>query len=167
MRSKLRRWMRELVVLLLLAMAVMWGMDQLRKPVLPADFSGMPMQTLTGSQVDLAALSADRPLLLYIWATWCGICRYTTPAVNEMAEQGANVMTLAMRSGDDQELTRYLQKRQLSMPVINDARGNLARQWQVGVTPTLVVISKGKVVTATTGWTSAWGMKLRLWWASV
>ncbi|EHM49408.1 thiol-disulfide isomerase/thioredoxin [Yokenella regensburgei] len=167
MRSKLRRWMRELVVLLLLAMAVMWGMDQLRKPVLPADFSGMPMQTLTGSQVDLAALSADRPLLLYIWATWCGICRYTTPAVDEMAEQGANVMTLAMRSGDDQELTRYLQKRQLSMPVINDARGNLARQWQVGVTPTLVVISKGKVVTATTGWTSAWGMKLRLWWASV
>jgi thiol-disulfide isomerase/thioredoxin len=167
MRSKLRRWMRELVVLLLLAMAVMWGMDQLRKPVLPADFSGMPMQTLTGSQVDLAALSADRPQLLYIWATWCGICRYTTPAVDEMAEQGANVMTLAMRSGDDQELTRYLQKRQLSMPVINDARGNLARQWQVGVTPTLVVISKGKVVTATTGWTSAWGMKLRLWWASV
>ncbi|QIU90486.1 protein disulfide oxidoreductase [Yokenella regensburgei] len=167
MRGKLRRWMRELVVLLLLAMAVMWGMDQLRKPVLPADFSGMPMQTLTGSQVDLAALSADRPLLLYIWATWCGICRYTTPAVDEMAEQGANVMTLAMRSGDDQELTRYLQKRQLSMPVINDARGNLARQWQVGVTPTLVVISKGKVVTATTGWTSAWGMKLRLWWASV
>ncbi|KFD22958.1 protein disulfide oxidoreductase [Yokenella regensburgei] len=167
MRSKLRRWMRELVVLLLLAMAVMWGMDQLRKPVLPADFSGMPMQTLTGSQVDLAALSADRPLLLYIWATWCGICRYTTPAVDAMVEQGANVMTLAMRSGDDQELTRYLQKRQLSMPVINDARGNLARQWQVGVTPTLVVISKGKVVTATTGWTSAWGMKLRLWWASV
>ncbi|MGK0601424.1 protein disulfide oxidoreductase [Yokenella regensburgei] len=167
MRSKLRRWMRELVVLLLLAMAAMWGMDQLRKPVLPADFSGMPMQTLTGSQVDLAALSADRPLLLYIWATWCGICRYTTPAVDVMAEQGANVMTLAMRSGDDQELTRYLQKRQLSMPVINDARGNLARQWQVGVTPTLVVISKGKVVTATTGWTSAWGMKLRLWWASV
>lgn len=167
MRSKLRRWMRELVVLLLLAMAAMWGMDQLRKPVLPADFSGMPMQTLTGSQVDLAALSADRPLLLYIWATWCGICRYTTPAVDAMAEQGANVMTLAMRSGDDQELTRYLQKRQLSMPVINDARGNLARQWQVGVTPTLVVISKGKVVTATTGWTSAWGMKLRLWWASV
>ncbi|MDR3103094.1 MAG: protein disulfide oxidoreductase [Yokenella regensburgei] len=167
MRSKLRRWMRELVVLLLLAMAVMWGMDQLRKPVLPADFSGMPMQTLTGSQVDLAALSADRPLLLYIWATWCGICRYTTPAVDEMEEQGANVMTLAMRSGDDQELTRYLQKRQLSMPVINDARGNLARQWQVGGTPTLVVISKGKVVTATTGWTSAWGMKLRLWWASV
>lgn len=167
MRSKLRRWMRELVVLLLLAMTVMWGMDQLRKPVLPADFSGMPMQTLTGGQVDLAALSADRPMLLYIWATWCGICRYTTPAVDEMAEQGANVMTLAMRSGDDQELTRYLQKRQLSMPVINDARGNLARQWQVGVTPTLVVISKGKVVTATTGWTSAWGMKLRLWWASV
>ncbi|MDU7768141.1 MAG: protein disulfide oxidoreductase, partial [Serratia marcescens] len=25
----------------------------------------------------------------------------------------------------------------------------------------------GKVVQTTTGWTSYWGMKLRLWWAAV
>ncbi len=34
------------------------------------------------------------------------------------------------------------------------------------VTPTLVVISQGEVKSVTTGWTSSWGMRLRLWLAS-
>ncbi len=34
------------------------------------------------------------------------------------------------------------------------------------VTPTLVVISQGEVKSVTTGWTSGWGMRLRLWLAS-
>ncbi|PYA56163.1 protein disulfide oxidoreductase, partial [Serratia marcescens] len=45
--------------------------------------------------------------------------------------------------------------------------GTLSAQWQIGVTPTFVVVSQGKVVQSTTGWTSYWGMKLRLWWAAV
>ncbi|MNT86119.1 hypothetical protein D3C72_2263670 [compost metagenome] len=53
------------------------------------------------------------------------------------------------------------------MPVVNDPRGKLSAQWQIGVTPTLVFISKGQVVQSTTGWTSYWGMKLRLWWAGL
>ena len=52
------------------------------------------------------------------------------------------------------------------MPTVNDASGELAREWDVKVTPTLVVISHGEVKSITTGWTSGWGMRLRLWLAS-
>lgn len=86
--SKLRRWAREGIVLVLLALAVMWGVDQYRKPTLPATFSATPMQGIDGTMHDIAALSQDRPLLIYVWATWCSICRYTTPAVNKLAEEG-------------------------------------------------------------------------------
>ncbi|HAJ7641775.1 TPA: protein disulfide oxidoreductase, partial [Escherichia coli] len=41
------------------------------------------------------------------------------------------------------------------------------RNWEISVTPTLVVVSKGQVVTTTSGWTSYWGMKLRLWRAAM
>jgi len=53
------------------------------------------------------------------------------------------------------------------MPVVNDPRGEISSQWDVGVTPTFVIISKGEVVSSTTGWTSSWGLKARLWWAGL
>jgi hypothetical protein len=55
----------------------------------------------------------------------------------------------------------------MTLPTVNDPSGQLARQWDIQVTPTLVVISHGEVKSVTTGWTSGWGMRLRLWLASV
>lgn len=54
----------------------------------------------------------------------------------------------------------------MTLPTVNDPSGQLARQWDIRVTPTLVVISQGEVKSVTTGWTSGWGMRLRLWLAS-
>ena len=42
---------------------------------------------------------------------------------------------------------------------------DLAARWQVGVTPTFLIIEDGRLVSSTTGWSSRWGLKLRLWWA--
>lgn len=167
MRAKLKRWLREGAVLLLIAVAAMLVMDQFRKPTLPAAFLSTPLQTLDGQPVDLAAMSRDRPLLVYVWATWCGVCRFTTPSVAQIAEEGGNVMSVAMRSGDDATLSEWLARKHYMLPTINDAEGKLARRWQVQVTPTLVIIERGDVKSVTTGFTSRWGMKLRLWWAGV
>ena len=105
-------------------------------------------------------------MLVYFWASWCGVCRYTTPSVAKLAAQGGNVLSVALRSGDDQQVAAWLAAKRLSLPVVNDPAGELAARWQVGVTPTFVIIDKGKVAQSTTGWTSYWGMKLRLWWAA-
>jgi thiol-disulfide isomerase/thioredoxin len=167
MRAKLKRWLREGIVLLLIAAAAILVMDQFRKPALPAAFVSTPLQTLDGKRVDLAEMSRERPLLVYVWATWCGVCRYTTPSVAKIAQEGGNVMSVAMRSGDDVTLSTWLARKHYALPTINDAQGQLARNWQVQVTPTLVIISKGEVKSVTTGFTSNWGMKLRLWWAAM
>jgi len=105
--------------------------------------------------------------LVYFWASWCGVCRFTTPSVARLAANGGNVLTVALRSGDDRQVEQFLAHKQLRLQVVNDLRCELSAQWQVGVTPTFVVISQGRVVQSTTGWTSYWGMKLRLWWAAV
>lgn len=161
--NRLRRWAREGVILVLLTLAVAWGVDQYRKPTLPASFSATPMTSIDGKMHDIAALSQERPLLIYVWATWCSVCRYTTPSVEKLAAQGENVVSIALRSGDDTRLAQWMQKKQLTMPVVNDARGELAQRWQVSVTPTIVIVSQGQPVSVTTGWTSYWGMKARLW----
>ncbi|HDX9062651.1 TPA: protein disulfide oxidoreductase [Klebsiella michiganensis] len=157
---------RQILIWLLIVAAVSLAVDYLRRPALPQNFSSMPLQRLDGQTVDLAAMSHERPLLLYVWATWCGVCRYTTPSVAALANDGGNVMTVALRSGDNAALARWLAHKKMALPTINDASGQLSQRWEVQVTPTLIVISRGEVKSVTTGWTSGWGMRLRLWLAS-
>ncbi|HAK49761.1 MAG TPA: protein disulfide oxidoreductase, partial [Salmonella bongori] len=144
---------------------VMASVDVWRAPQAPPAFATMPLRTLAGEPITLATLSEERPVLLYFWASWCGVCRFTTPAVNRLAAEGENVMTIALRSGDDTEIARWLARKGISFPVVNDASGDISARWEISVTPTLVVVSQGRVVFTTSGWTSYWGMKLRLWWA--
>ena len=84
-----------------------------------------------------------------------------------MQAQGEKVLTIALRSGDEQTIARWLARKGISFPVVNDANGALSRSWDISVTPTLIVLSKGQVVSTTSGWTSYWGMRLRLGWAKI
>ncbi|MDQ9589099.1 protein disulfide oxidoreductase, partial [Serratia marcescens] len=110
----------------------------------------------------LAQLSQDRPLLVYVLASWCGVCRFTTPDVAPLQAAGGNLLTLARRAGDDAQVKHRKARHRRALPGGNDPAGTLSAQWQIGVTPTFVVVSQGKGVQSTTGWTSYWGMKLRL-----
>ena len=167
MKSKLKRWGREALVMVVVLLTIVFLMDWWRAPKMPTTFDSTPLHTLDGQAVTLSSLSEDRPLLLYFWASWCGVCRYTTPSVAQLVGEGENVMTIALRSGEPEDVTRWLAQKKIHLPVVNDASGELSRNWQIGVTPTLVVLYKGEVVSSTTGWTSLSGMKLRLWWASL
>ncbi|MEA1063479.1 protein disulfide oxidoreductase [Erwinia sp. HR93] len=164
---KWRRWARELLVTLALAVGVTVAMDALRGPSLPASIATAPLKTVDGEMLSLAAMSAERPLLVYVWASWCAVCRYTTPGVRRLAQSGANVASVALRSGDDERLRRTLAAKRLPVPTVNDANGALVRRWGVSATPTLLIIYRGKVTSATIGWTSYPGMLLRLWWAKL
>ncbi|MCT4712230.1 protein disulfide oxidoreductase [Enterobacteriaceae bacterium H11S18] len=165
MANRLLRWGRDGLVLLALLGAVLLVMDWWRAPQLPSAFDSTPLHTLDGNTLSLAAMSQERPLLIYFWASWCGVCRFTTPDVARLTAEGENVATVALRSGDKQKVASWLARKQVSFPVINDADGRLSQNWQIGVTPTFVVLYKGEIVSSTTGWTSYWGMKTRLWWA--
>ncbi|CNJ81412.1 protein disulfide oxidoreductase [Yersinia aldovae] len=164
--NRLKRWGKELVILLLLIAAVSLGMDWLRSPQVPADWGDVPLQTLAGQTVSLKEMSQEKPLLIYFWATWCGVCKFTTPSVNQLVKEGENVLTVALRSGEAPQLERWLAKKGYQLPVINDPRGELSARWQIGVTPTLVILYQGNMVQNTSGWTSYWGMKLRMWLAT-
>lgn len=164
--NSLKRWGKELMVLLLLVVVVSLAMDWLRSPQAPTNWSDTSRQTLAGKVVSLSEMSQEKPLLIYFWATWCGVCKFTTPSVNQLVQEGENVLTVALRSGDPAQVETWLRKKGYPLPVINDPQGELSAQWQINVTPTVVILYQGKMVQHTSGWTSYWGMKLRLWLAS-
>lgn len=159
--------MRELLLLLVIGLVAMMVMDWWRAPQAPPNWDLQSLATLSGDPVSLAQGSEQRPLLVYFWGSWCGVCRFTMPYVARLVADGENVLTVALRSGNNQQVEQWLARKKLSLPVVNDEQGTLSAQWQIGVTPTILIISQGKLVQSTTGWTSYWGMKLRLWWAGL
>lgn len=164
---RLRRWGKEALWLLLFGVVISTALDFWRSPALP---EGNPLPTLTlqdGTTADLQAMSRDKPLLVYYWASWCAVCRFTTPTVEQLWQDGENVLTVALRSGNPQQLSKGMGKKGLTFPTHNDERGDLAARWQVSVTPSFLIVKDGKVVSTTTGWSSGLGLKLRLAWASL
>ena len=51
----------------------------------------------------------------------------------------------------------------LSFPMVNDPDGAISQALGVDVTPTIAIVSDGRMRLATSGWTSEYGLRLRLW----
>lgn len=138
-----------------------------RQPVMPAN----PQLQLTDYQrqmVDLAALSHKQPTLVYFWGTWCSVCRVTSPLIDKLAaENNYPVVTIAIKSGSDQELQRYLAEHNYGFTTINDQEGRIFVDWQGQVTPSYVILKEGEMSQGLTGVQPLWSLKLRLWLSSI
>ena len=76
------------------------------------------------------------------------------------------VITVAMASGDDERISRYLEARALKFPVINDSQNVISREWQASAVPAFFIVKNGEIQSVTTGFTTTPGLLARLWWHS-
>ena len=100
---------------------------------------------------------------MHFWASWCPICRAEQGSIEALARDYPAV-TVAMQSGSDEEVARYMQKEALGLPVLNDPEGMLAAQWGVrGVPASFIVDGAGQIRFVEVGYTTEIGLRLRLW----
>lgn len=119
---------------------------------------------LDGRGFDLAAREG-RPVLVYFWASWCGVCRLQQGAIRDLARDH-DVVTVALRSGEAGAVQRHLAEHAAALPVLNDPRGEHAARWGVRAVPaSFVVDARGQIRFVEVGYTTGWGLKWRLWWA--
>lgn len=138
-------------------------MDFYRKPTAPHNFAQQVLYDLDQQPKMIAQLSYSKPLVLYVWGSWCSICHYTSPMIDRLAREGANVLSIALKSGSVEQVKNYLAEQDLQFPTINDPTGAFSREWAIQVTPTIIIVKQGKIEHYTTGLTSYWGLKARLW----
>lgn len=132
-----------------------------RQPVMPAN-PNLQLVDYQGLPVDVAAISHRSPVLVYFWGSWCGICAITSPKVNQLHQDGYPVVTIAVKSGDDDTLKRYLNQHGYQFVAVNDSDGQIFADWQGQVTPSFVILHKGKMTQGMTGIQPLWSLKLRL-----
>ncbi len=69
-----------------------------------------------------------------------------------------------MQSGDAHEVLSYLDERGVNFPVIVDEYGKIAQRFGVSRVPASFIIdSQGAIAFTEVGYTSNWGLRLRLW----
>ena len=102
--------------------------------------------------------------VLYVWATWCAVCKTIQGNVSAVAADDA-VLTVAMQSGAPAAVVQYLAARELRWPTVNDEGATLSRSLGVDAVPMLLFVDRaGQVRSVTRGYTTEAGIRARLWW---
>ena len=102
-----------------------------------------------GKPVTLAAFKG-KPLLVNLWATWCGPCVKEMPSLDRLAKRGAGrLVVLTVNQTDDAAaIAKWWVPRQFAMlQPYRDEDGKLGFAFETGVLPTTVLYdAEGKEV---------------------
>lgn len=162
-KKRLPRLLLELALLLAFVLALEAFLTRDAASGVAPPFAGV---TLKGEPFTLDALRG-RPAVVHFWATWCPVCELEQGMIDSLAADYP-VITVAMQSGEAQEVLDYLAAQGVAYPVVNDPQGRIARRYGVsGVPASFVLDGRGEVRFVTRGYTSGPGMRLRLWLAGV
>jgi thiol-disulfide isomerase/thioredoxin len=138
-----RRFLAQLAVLAAAGSGPAWAAD-FEVSRWPANEPAPPLQStdLAGRTWRLAELRG-RAVLLNFWASWCPPCRAEMPSLQDMAEiYGPDkIVALSINFKESRATAaRFAQASALSLPVLLDPDGSVAREWGARVFPTTVLI---------------------------
>ncbi len=118
------------------------GSDLVGKPA--PDFT---LSDLAGKQVKLSELRGS-VVLLDFWATWCGPCVMSLPALEKIHQEysGRGLKVLALNQAEDKEkVSKFIEDKKLTMTVLLD-EGTAAKAYQVNAIPMQAMIGKDGTV---------------------
>ncbi|WP_181015873.1 MULTISPECIES: protein disulfide oxidoreductase [Glaesserella] len=162
-QSLLTRFIKNILLFGSLFIILSVVMDWYRKPTAPEQFAEQVLYDINQQPKVIAQLSHQKPLLLYFWGSWCKFCEFSSPAVDKLAQEGHGILGVALKSGTDEEVKKYLQENRYQFPTINDPAGEFSKSWDIQATPTFIIVKDGKMISHTTGFSTYWGIKIRLW----
>lgn len=114
---------------------------------------------LTGKVWRLADLRGQA-VLVNFWASWCEPCRAEMPSLQVLAERLGphKLVVLAVNFKEPVgTVAQFVQRTGVTLPVLPDPQGGIARQWGVRIFPSTVLIAADGRVHAVVRGEVDWG----------
>lgn len=107
-------------------------------------------KTLGGAPYDLASEKGS-VVLINVWATWCGPCRFEIPELQKMHDEfgkrGFKVVGVSVDEGEAKDVQQFVTDQKMTYPVVLDPDGRIANLLATTVLPTSVLLDRhGKIV---------------------
>ncbi len=110
------------------------------KPAAPA----IDLMTADGRPLSLQALRG-KVVLVNFWATWCEPCIREMPSLQQLRDQlhadGFEVLAVNYQEGPAR-INSFIEKLQLSLPVVRDTDGSVARAWGARIFPANYLVDR-------------------------
>lgn len=91
----------------------------------------------------------ERVTYLDYWASWCGPCRVSLPALNsiydELRDQGLDIIAISVDVVEEDALD-FLKKYPVNYPVLLDSRGDIAKAFGVSGMPSGYLIDQNGII---------------------
>ena len=163
LNKKYFRWIIEITLILIILSAVRFWMQ---RDIVSGIAPNISSITLEGHKFDLNR-DKNRPILVYFWASWCPVCKLEQSNIQNISKDYP-VITIAMQSGDDAEVQKFMKQEKLSFRVINDEHGSISQKYNIkGVPVSFIVNKENQIEFVEVGYTTELGLKIRLWWAGL
>jgi len=155
-----KKWIKEIVIGAAAIFILSNIISYMRQPDL--DSTQLPTATVQLVNGDMYRLKQGKPVIVHFWATWCPTCKLEAANI-ERVSQKYDVLTIAVNSGEDEKIKRYLQERGLSFRVLNDKEGTWAQKFKVEAFPTTFIYdAKGELRFTEVGYTTTAGLLTRM-----
>src|SRR5439155_1400112 len=105
-----------------------------QKSRMTTDFPAKSLNDLTGHAVSLKDFAGKSVVILDFWATWCGPCKASLPALNEFrrTHQGRGVEVLSVNLGEPAGLvTDFVAREGYALWVLLDSDSAVAGAYGV------------------------------------
>ena len=161
--NKYYRWFTELTLILIIIFAFRFWQQ---RDVVVGMAPNIDAVMLNGEKFELYQhKNQDRPILVHFWATWCPVCKLEQSNIENISKDHP-VITIAMQSGNDDELKHFMKDENLSFNVINDENLIWSRSYHIKGVPVSFILNKdNKIEFIEVGYTTELGLRMRLWWA--
>ncbi len=98
---------------------------------------------------------AGQVVVLNFWASWCEPCRAEMPSLERLAarhaQAGLQVIAVNFRESPN-AVRRFMATTGMTLPVLMDADGSVAKSLRIGIFPTTVVVDRrGRIRFTVTG----------------
>jgi peroxiredoxin len=147
------QWIAVGVIVTILAAALTIGtlltedLDQVTVGVAAPDFNAVNLAT--GDSVNLSTYAGE-VVLLNLWATWCGPCRWEMPSMErlyrELGPLGLKVVAVSVDQLGSDNVLEFAQDLGLTFDILHDRSGQVELDYQATGLPETVILDRDGII---------------------